>query len=240
MIKVTVWNEFLHEKENEQVKAVYPDGIHNCIANFLKCDDISVKTATLEMPEHGLTKEVLEDTDVLIWWGHGAHDKVSDEIVERVHERVLKGMGFIALHSSHKSKPMMKILGTSCDLAWRESDDKEILWCVNPAHPIAKDVPMSFHMEADEMYGEFFDIPTPDDIVYIGWFAGGEVFRSGCTFTRGYGKAFYFQPGHETYPIYYNENIQKIIKNAVRWAAPHTKIAELNCRHAVKPAIESN
>ena len=229
MIKVTVWNEYVHEKEMENVREIYPNGIHACIADFLKSDDISVRTATLDMPEHGLTTEVLDDTDVLIWWGHCAHDKVSDEITERVHEYVLKGMGFIALHSAHKSKPMMKLLGTTCNLLWRENNDKEILWCTSPNHPIAKGVPMSVKVPVDEMYGEFFDIPKPDDVVYIGWFSGGEVFRSGCTFTRGYGKMFYFQPGHETYPIYHNEDIQKIIRNAVLWAKADRTLTELCC-----------
>ena len=220
MIKVTVWNEFILENANEHVRSIYPEGIHNEIAKFLsKNDDIQVRTATLKEPNHGLDDEILDDTDVLIWWGHIAHHEVSDEIVAKIHERVLKGMGFIALHSAHYSKPFIKLMGTSCSLRWRD-DDRERLWCVNPGHPIARGVPEYIEIPNEEMYGEFFDIPTPDELVFIGWFRGGEVFRSGCVFNRGYGKVFYFQPGHETHPIYKDENIQKIITNAVYYLSP--------------------
>ena len=228
MIRVTVWNEYRHEKEVPEVAKIYPEGIHGQIAAFLGSDEIEVRTATLEMPEHGLTQEVLDHTDVLIWWGHMAHHEVTDEIVDRVQERVLKGMGLIVLHSGHKSKPFMRMLGTTCNLNWREGD-RERLWCCNPTHPIAQGIPMQFELEHEEMYGEFFDIPKPDDIIFIGWFRGGEVFRSACTFHRGYGKIFYFQPGHESYPTFYNENVQKIIKNAVIWATPNVTVNKLEC-----------
>ena len=75
-------------------------------------------------------------------------------------------------------------------------------------------------LEHEETYGEHFEIPQPDELIFISWFEGGEVFRSGCTFTRGKGHIFYFQPGHETFPIYHQPDIQKVITNAVRWAAP--------------------
>ena len=228
MINVLVWNEFRHEKEMENVRALYPDGIHEYIANFLRSDEINVKTAYLDMPECGLTDDVLKDTDVLIWWAHCHHDEVPDEVAKRVQEYVLKGMGLIVLHSGHLCKPFKLLMGTSCTLRWRD-DNKERLWCSKPSHPIAKGIPEHFELDVEEMYGEFFDIPNPDDTVFIGWFDGGEVFRSGCTFTRGYGKIFYFQPGHETNPTYHNPIIQKIIKNAVEWAAPVTKIDEIIC-----------
>ena len=220
MIKVTVWNEFYHEQHNETVKKVYPAGMHTVIAEFLTKNGFDAKTATLEMPEHGLTEEVLDNTDVLIWWGHVAHDKVDDAIVERVHARVLKGMGLIVLHSGHFSKIFKKLMGTGCDLKWREADDNERLWIVDPTHPIASGLGEYIDLPEEEMYGEHFDIPTPDELVMISWFKGGEVFRSGCTFKRGNGKIFYFRPGHETYPTYYNEQVQKVISNAVNWANP--------------------
>jgi len=228
MIKVTVWNEFVHEKQEETIKKVYPDGIHTVIASFLEKNGYDVKTATLEMPEHGLTDEVLDNTDVLIWWGHAAHAKVSDDIVDKVHQKVLKGMGLIVLHSGHFSKIFKKLMGTSCSLKWRD-DDRERLWSANPSHPICEGVPDHIELENEEMYGEHFDIPTDGEIVYLGWFRGGEVFRSGVTFTRGRGKIFYFQPGHESFPTYYNENIQKIITNAVKWARPVNPIDEIIC-----------
>lgn len=220
MIQVTVWNEFRHEKSSEEVQKLYPNGIHGAIADFLKHDNFTVKTATLDEAEHGLTVEVLAETDVLIWWGHVAHEEVSDEIVARAHQRVLEGMGLIVLHSGHFSKIFKKLMGTSCDLKWREDGKHCRIWNVNPSHPIVEGIGEMIDLEQEEMYGEHFDIPAPDELVFVSWYPGGEVFRSGCTFSRGNGKIFYFQPGHETYNSYYNEKVQKVICNAVRWAAP--------------------
>jgi trehalose utilization protein len=125
MINVTVWNENRHEQKSEEVRSVYPEGIHGTIQQFLKNEDFIVRTATLDEPDHGLSDEVLEETDVLIWWGHIAHDEVSDEIVHKVKERVLDGMGLIALHSGHFSKIFKTLMGTSCDLKWREAGEKD-------------------------------------------------------------------------------------------------------------------
>ncbi len=229
MIKVTVWNEYFHEKTEEKVAAVYPNGIHNAIADFLKCDDISVRTATLYDEECGLTEEVLKDTDVLIWWGHLKHHEVPDEIVARIKDNVLMGMGFIALHSAHHSKPFKALMGTSCNLTWREDGDMERIWTINPAHPIAQGIGRYFELPHVETYGEPFGIPEPDEIVFMGWYEGGEVFRSGVTFHREKGKIFYFQPGHETFPTFFEPNVQTIIRNAVRWAAPVYRAPELVC-----------
>nr|WP_243641239.1 ThuA domain-containing protein [Xylanivirga thermophila] len=221
IIHVTVWNENRHEKTNEKVANLYPKGIHGAIADFLsKEQDMEIRTATLDEPSHGLTDEVLEWTDVLLWWGHKAHDEVQDEIVEKVYNRVLKGMGLIVLHSAHFSKIFKKLMGSSCDLKWREIGEKERIWVVEPGHPIAKGLGEYFEVPNAEMYGERFDIPSPDTLVFLSWFEGGEVFRSGCCYNRGNGKIFYFRPGHETYPIYYQEEVQQVIKNAVRWTAP--------------------
>lgn len=219
MINVTVWNEYRHELKDEKVRDVYPEGIHGQIASFLSEENIKVKTATLDEPEHGLTQEVLDNTDVLIWWGHLAHDEVEDDVVNRVHERVLDGMGLVVLHSAHMSKVFMKLMGTSCDLKWREAEEKERLWVVNPSHPIAEGVDETIEL-VEEMYGEHFDVPTPDELIFLGWYEGGNVFRSGMTYRRGNGKIFYFQPGHETYPTYHHKQIKKVIKNGVEWCNP--------------------
>ncbi|WP_026576296.1 ThuA domain-containing protein [Bacillus sp. UNC438CL73TsuS30] len=220
MVKVTVWNENRHEQKNPVVKNIYPQGIHGAIAGFLADAGFDVKTATLDEPENGLTDEVLGSTDVLVWWGHLAHHEVSDEIVEKVHQRVLDGMGLIILHSGHFSKIFKKLMGTSCDLKWREADDKERIWVVDPSHPIVNGLGETIELEKEEMYGEHFDIPAPDQLVFVSWFEGGEVFRSGCTYHRGNGRIFYFRPGHETYPTYHHPDIQKVITNAVKWAEP--------------------
>ena len=221
-LRVTVWNEFRHEKENPKVTSIYPDGIHQAIADGLaKESEFEVRTATLDEPSHGLTPDVLDSTDVLLWWGHGAHAEVSDEIVEPVRERVLAGMGLIVLHSGHYSKIFKALMGTSCSLKWREEGENERIWIINPGHAIVRGLPEYIDIEHEEMYGELFDIPAPDELLMVSWFKGGEVFRSGCTFTRGQGKIFYFRPGHETYPTFHMPVIQQVLANGVRWAAPN-------------------
>lgn len=232
-IRVTVWNEYRHEKHSEFIAGIYPKGIHGAIAEFLNAQpDIVAGTATLDEPEHGLTDEVLENTDVLIWWGHMAHGEVQDEIVDKVHQRVLNGMGLIALHSAHFSKIFRRLMGTNCSLTWREIGEKDRLWVVAPGHPIVEGLGPFFEVPHTEMYGEYFDIPQPDELIFISWFQGGEVFRSGCCWYRGRGKVFYFQPGHETFPIYYQKEVQQVIINAVRWAAPVHVVGYRDLRQA--------
>jgi len=219
-IRLTIWNEFRHEKSDEDVRRVYPDGMHAAIAAYFKRrKDIRVRTATLDEPEHGLTEQVLADTDVLIWWGHVAHNEVDDAIVDRVQKRILDGMGLVALHSAHMSKIFCRMMGTSCTLRWREADEKERLWVVNPAHPITAGVGPYIELAEAEMYGELFDIPAPDELIFISWFEGGEVFRSGAVWTRGKGRIFYFRPGHETYPHFKNAELMGVIERGVRHVA---------------------
>jgi len=220
-IRVTVWNEGRHEKSSPEVQKVYPDGMHTAIAKYLNAQkDIEARTATLDEPEHGLTDEVLEGTDVMTWWGHMAHNDVADEVVEKVQKRVLQGMGIICLHSAHFSKIFRRLMGTTCQLKWREVGEREVLWVTRPGHPILQGIDEYFVLEQTEMYGEHFDIPEPDETILISSFAGGEVFRSGVCYRRGAGKVFYFRPGHETYPIFYDETVLGILANACRWAAP--------------------
>lgn len=237
-LQVTVWNEFIHEKKNPEIAAIYPRGMHAVLADALGAQpDITARVATLEEPEHGLTDEVLNSTDVLTWWGHVAHGKVSDEVVAKVQKRVLEGMGLLVLHSGHFSKIFKRLMGTNCSLRWREAGEKERLWTIEPGHPIAQGIPPYLEIPSSEMYGERFDIPTPEKLIFVSWYEGGDVFRSGCTFERGHGRIFYFSPGHETYPIYHDKNIQQIIINAVRWAAPRVKIAD--CCPQAKDALET-
>ena len=220
-INVTVWSEYRHEKRNPKVAEIYPEGIHGAIAAGLREQGgFEVRTATLDEPEHGLTEEVLANTDVLTWWGHMAHRDVQDEIVDRVHKRVLDGMGLIVLHSGHFSKIFKRLMGTTCDLKWREANEKERLWVVSPGHPIVEGIGEYIEIDHEEMYGEHFDIPQPDTLVLVSWFPGGEVFRSGCCYLRGAGKIFYFRPGHEMHPTYFHPDVRKVIANAARWAAP--------------------
>ena len=218
-LRVTIWNEHRHERENPAVAAVYPEGIHEALAEALRAPDVEVRTATLDEPDHGLPDAVLDATDVLVWWGHIAHGEVDDAVVERARARVLAGMGLVVLHSGHYSKLFRALMGTTCDLQWREADDRERIWVVAPGHPIADGVGPSIDLDIEEMYGEPFDVPAPDELVFVSWFSGGEVFRSGCCYTRGRGRIFYFRPGHETHPTYHHPDVRRAIANAVAWAA---------------------
>lgn len=224
-INVTVWHEYRHEHTNEAVAKLYPKGMHQAIADALRPHaDLNVRTATLDEPEHGLTDEMLDSTDVLFWWGHCAHKEVRDDIVDKVQQKVLAGMGLIVLHSGHYSKIFKRMMGTNCSLKWREAGEKERLWNLAQGHPLTEGIGEYIELPNTEMYGEHFDIPTPQELIFVSWFQGGEVFRSGCTWTRGHGRVFYFRPGHETYPIYHNEQIQQVLVNAARWGAKRVDI----------------
>jgi trehalose utilization protein len=226
-VRVTVWNEFRHEQSHAAVKQVYPRGLHEAIKEGLEeAGGFRVRTAWLDQPEHGLTTAVLDETDVLTWWGHMAHGEVQDEIVDRVQRRVLEGMGLVVLHSGHYSKIFRRLLGTTCSLKWREADEKERIWCVEPGHPIAEGVPECIELDAHEMYGEPFRIPTPDKLIFVSWFEGGEVFRSGCYWERGAGKIFYFSPGHEVYPVYFHPHVRRVIANACRFTAATRRVPD--------------
>lgn len=233
IIRVTVWGENIHEQKMERVRAIYPYGMHGAIAAGIRellGERVEVETATLDQPQHGLTQGILDATDVLTWWGHAGHHLVDDAVVDRIHTRVLSGMGLIVLHSGHWSKIFTRLMGTTCALRWRD-DDCETVWTVNPGHPIARTVPPVFTIPEQEMYGEYFDIPQPDELVFLSSFKGGEVFRSGCCFTRGQGRIFYFSPGHETYPVYHQKEVRQVIANAVEWvySPPKPRYATSTC-----------
>lgn len=226
-LRVTVWGEFRHERNLPEVAAIYPQGMHKTIEAFLSREaDLQVRSVVLDDPEHGLPESVLAETDVLIWWGHMAHQEVADAVVERAKRHVLEGMGLVVLHSGHYSKLFKSLLGTTCSLKWRVADDRERVWCLLPGHPIAQGLGEYFEIPSEEMYGEPFAIPAPDELVFVSWFSGGEVFRSGCTWYRGHGRIFYFRPGHETYPTYHQTEVQRVISNAVRWARPLVRIPD--------------
>ena len=221
--RITVWNEGVHEARQQPagIGEYYPAGIHGAIADGLRAQlpAATVRTAVLSDTEHGLPEEVLADTDVLLWWGHVAHAEVSEEVVSRVQRHVLGGMGLLVLHSGHFSKIFTRLLGTTCSLSWRNAAEREVVWTVDPTHPITEGIPNPVVIPEQETYGEFFDIPAPDELIFISSFSGGEVFRSGCTFHRGRGRIFYFSPGDESYPVYHQPEIQRVLANGVRWAA---------------------
>ncbi len=230
MINVTVWNEFSFSCQCKEALEVYPNGHHETIKEFLNAEeDIQAVAVTMDMPEQGLTDELLKKTDVLIWWGHCRHDDISDVLVEKIARRVQEGMGLIFLHSAHLSKPFKRIVGASGQLCWGENGERERLWVCAPWHPIAKGLPAYIDLPKEEMYGEPFGIPEPETTVFTCWYQGGRVFRGGVTFRRGAGKIFYFQPGHETFPTYYDPQIQKVIVNAVRWAYNSEPLSTTDC-----------
>jgi trehalose utilization protein len=236
-INVTIWNEYLHELKRPAIAEVYPTGIHGALAEGLGVhDDFTVRTATLAEPLHGLTDEVLESTDVMIWWGHMGHHLVDDAIVAKVQQQVLSGMGLIVLHSGHYSKIFRRLMGTNCSLLWREANEKERLWNLEPGHPIMEGMPPYFELAAEEMYGERFDVPTPDELLMVSWFQGGEVFRSCATWRRGHGKVVYFRPGHEEYPTYRNEHVLRVIANSCRWSARSIRVSTDDAPNS--PALE--
>ena len=220
-LSVLVWGENRHEQLEPAVAERYPLGMHGAIKEGIEenlGDSAVVTTVTLDDPEHGLTEDVLARTDVLVWWGHAAHAEVSDDVVERVYRHVLAGLGLVVLHSGHWSKIFGKLMGTSCTLRWRSDEDRELVWTVDPTHPIAQGVPHPIIIEQQEMYGEFFDIPAPDELIFLSTFSGGEVFRSGCTWRRGHGKIFFFSPGDQDYPVYHHPDVRRVIANGVEWA----------------------
>jgi trehalose utilization protein len=238
-LRILVWGENVHEHTNPKVHALYPRGMHTAIGEGLarSLPTASVSTVTLQDPEHGLTAERLAATDVLTWWGHKAHDLVADEVVSRVQARVLEGMGLIVLHSGHYSKIFRRLMGTTCSLTWREADERERLWVCNPGHPIAQGIGRYFELPREEMYGEPFAIPAPEEQVFMSWFEGGDVFRSGCCWRRGNGSIFYFRPGHETYPTYHDANVKRVIANAAEWARPRGTWVDScpNAKEAAEP-----
>ncbi|WP_058828623.1 ThuA domain-containing protein [Haloferax sp. Q22] len=218
--RVTVWNENVHEREEPEVAERYPKGIHGTIAEHLEGPDREVRTATLQEPEHGLDEETLDATDVLVWWSHCANDEVTDAVAERVVDRVHEGMGFIPLHSGKNSKPFTRLMGTTCNIKYRHGGERERVWVADPGHPIADGLDEQFVIPATETYGEPYDIPEPDRTVFISWFEGGDVFRSGICYRRGRGRIFAFRPGHEEYPIFHQDEVKRVIDNAVEWATP--------------------
>lgn len=240
-MRVTIYNEGVHEaQEGSVTQQLYPQGMHGAIAAGIAplLPEAVIRHAQLTDPSHGLTPEALADTDVLLWWGHEAHDKVDDAVVDAVITRVHEGMGFLPLHSAHYSKPFKRLMGTTCSLKWRNDNDRELVWTVNPTHPIAAGIPSPIIIEGQEMYGEHFDIPEPDDLIFISSFSGGEVFRSGATFTRGLGKIFYFSPGDQEYPVYHHPDVHRVLANGIRWAMPTLPPTTLDAPMALRGWFE--
>lgn len=227
-MKVTIFTEFNASMESEEAKVSYPEGMNACLYDFIsKEHDVKMIVHSKDDDGSELTEEILKNTDVLIWWGHWYHGLVSDDVINMVADYVNRGMGFIALHSAHESKIFQKLVGTSGALSWREMGENERLWIIERNHPIVAGIEDThIDIEHEEMYGEPFSIPAPDELVLISWFKGGEVMRSGCVFNRGYGKIFFFRPGHETLPTYKHAQVQRIVLNAIEYVKANRPIVE--------------
>ena len=224
-IRVLVWSEFTESND------VYPQGIHGEIAGYLNTDpNIIARTTELADEDCGVGEKILGDTDVLFWWGHEKHELVDDDAVERVVRKVREeGMGFVSLHSSLTSKPFIALMGTSCKIgSFRVDGEMERVHVVAPHHPIADGV-RDFVITETEMYGEPFDVPNPKEVIFESVFQDNPLYSTttwrfcGCTWDVWDGRVFYFRPGHETYAIYRDENIQRILLNASYWAAKKIK-----------------
>jgi trehalose utilization protein len=237
-LRVLVWSDDRDGTAlTPEARRIHPDGIARTLADLLGAElreGMEIGTAGLDEKEQGLAPDRLAGADVLLWWGHEAHEEVEDAVAERVRAAVESGLGLVALHSAHHSKPFRALMGTSCDLSWREARDEELIWTVAPGHEIAAGIANPIELGRHEMYGEPFEIAVPDELVFISSFSGGEVFRSGCCFRRGTGRIFYFSPGHETNPVFANPAVRRVIANAVRWAA-----AGAGPRRPRSPARES-
>jgi trehalose utilization protein len=218
--RIVVWSE------GSAPKDVYPNDINAAVAEGLKSlRGWDVAAASLKDPDQGFPGDTLAKTDVLIWWGHVHHGAVKDALIEQIVGRVKNdGMGFIALHSSHYSKALRKLLGTDCGFAAYVADGSGLDVTVKAKdHPIARGID-NFSLAHTERYSEPFQIPEPETVVFDGVYkrpdGSTEASRQGLVWTVGKGKVFYFQPGHETYPHFFDKNVRKILRNAVRWVAP--------------------
>ena len=228
-MRVHIWAEDRPLPEAaEQMRSLYPKGVEGAIADCLReMEGVTVTTSTMQGPMQGFDREILNRTDVLVYWSHKHWREVAEAHVDYLQNRVLEGMGLIVLHSAHASKLFARLMGTRTQsLRWRENDELQRYWIVSPAHPIAQGLSGEFfEIPMDETYGEYFEIPQPQEQVFLTWAPGGELFRSGCCWTRGLGRIFYFQGGHETYPVYLQREVGTVLTNAVRWAcgrdSPH-------------------
>jgi len=232
-IRVLLWSEQTEPKD------VYPKGINGALADYLRqFSDIEVKTASLSDPDAGLSEAVLAKTDVLIWFGHRRHAEVPDEAVDRILRHVReRGMGFFGLHSTHYSKVIKRLLNATGSWSSYVNHGKpEQMWVVLPGHPIAKGV-SDFTIPQTEIYTEPFDVPLPEAVIVEGTWESGHRSRDVMTWTIGKGRVVYIRAGHETYPIFFMPQMQRLVSNAVRYAAHRTNAPKnLKRREAGPPA----
>ena len=183
-MNVLIWAEDKPLPEHrEKFRELYKNGIEGQLAAFLSENpDMEIRTATMQDAEQGLSEAALDWADVLVYWSHKHWREVEDCHVDYMHKRVLEGMGLVVLHSAHASKIFSRLMGTRTQsLRWRENDERQRYWIVNPAHPVAEGLDGEyFDIPMDETYGEYFEIPQPDEQVFShldGAHAGYSIFR---------------------------------------------------------------
>lgn len=229
-MNITIFNEYHPNEHTGKAEKNYPGGIHIALKSIFESQEYDVVTATQEQACNGLTDEILDNTDVLLWWSKNWDNELLNSVADKVVSRIREGMGAVFLHSAKNSKPFLRLTGTTsatAPVSWKEPGESERLFVVSPAHPIAEGIPSGYVIPNEEPYCEYFDIPKPDDIVFLGGFGNGMCIRAGVTFTRGAGKIFFFQPGHDSFPVYNDKVIRRIILNAVNWAKPVAKPAPI-------------
>lgn len=238
-MRILIYNEGRDERNKPEVLTIYPKEIGGALSHIVSQIPNSEIIDILSMynVKEKLTNNLLESVDLLLYWSHGGNSQFPDELAKLIQDHVLRGMGFVVLHSAIGSKPFKALMGTTCSIHYRH-DDFERMTCCNPLHPIAAGLPLHIELDKEESYGEYIDVPKPDDIIYLGWFDSGEVCRSVMTWTRGYGKVVFIQPGHETNSSYHNPYIQKLIVNSCIWASRSFFFEELPKDYHQEPSLQ--
>ena len=215
-LRIRVWCE------GGAPRSVYPRDIDGALGDYLDAlPHTEVRRARLDEPSAGLADADLDATDVLIWWGRLRHADLPDDRAVAIADRVRAGkLGFVALHASCGSKPFVNLMGTSCEPGgWRDNGRPERVTIAAPDHEIARGV-APFTIPRTSMYLEPFQVPSPETVVLVSTFSGGETFRSGLTWTVGQGRVAYFRPGHDAFPVLFHPSVRRVVANAARWAAP--------------------
>lgn len=227
-MRVVVWSE--GEVHGHEATG-YPEGMPAAIADAVRgIPEAQVEIASIDDADQGVPDERLRQADVLLWWSHMRHEDLLSATVDRVVSAVEHGLGLVALHSAISSPVFRRLVGTTGGFGGWRHGDREVLWTVDPSHPICRGVEFPVVMPQQEMYSEPANLPTPDELVFISSFSGGEVFRSGITYRRGVGRIFYFSPGHEEYPVFLHPGVRGILANATSWAA-RDRVAGPDARH---------
>jgi trehalose utilization protein len=111
-IRVVIWDE-----RQPAQKSVYPNFLGNHLAEYLRNSErgrgarLQVRSVGIDDPEQGLSSDVLDNCDVLVWWGHQRHGEISADTAKGIVRRITSGqLSLIALHSAHWSRPFIEAM----------------------------------------------------------------------------------------------------------------------------------